>query len=97
MIWIHLVQKIYFFKDIQLLSNNQKPVDLNLRRLDPFFVQNLLRLGGRIHLALLDFDQKHPWILPSKCSFSRLLIDYCHEKTLHVGAHLTLSRLRQEF
>ena len=64
---------------------------MNLRRLDPFFDQNLLRLGGRIHLSLLDYDQKHPWIWPSKCSFSKLLVDFCHEKSLHGDVRLTLS------
>ena len=97
MIWIYLVQKSYFCKDIKLIMNNQKPEVLNLRRLDPFFDQNLLRLGGRIHLSLLDYDQKHPWILPSKCSFSKLLVDFCHDKTLRGGVRLTLSTLRQEF
>ena len=95
--WIYLVQNSYFSTDINLLKNNQKLDDLNLRRLDPFFDQNLLRLGGRIHFALLDYDQKHPWILPSKCTFSKLLVDYIHEKTLHGGVRLTLSSLRQQF
>ena len=95
--WICLVQYSYFSNDINLLKNNQKLNDLNLHRLDPFVDQNLLRLGGRIHFALLDYDQKHPWILPGKCTLSKLLVGYCHEKTLHVGVRLTLSTLRQEF
>ena len=60
--WIFIIQRAYFEVDISLLKNGKTLQDLNLRRLDPFLEQNLLRLGGRIYWSLLDHDQKHPWI-----------------------------------
>ena len=48
MLWIYLVQRCYFPKDIKLLKDKKKLDDFNLCRLDPFFEQNLLRLARRI-------------------------------------------------
>ena len=66
-------------------------------KLDPFLEENLIRLGGRLHNALLSYDQKHPFILPCHGKFSQLLIDYYHCKSLHGGVGLTISLVRQEF
>jgi len=57
---------------------------------------SLFRLGGRLHNAPLDYDEKHPIILP-KHRISELLIDCAHRATLHGGTQLMLHHLRQRY
>jgi len=55
----------------------------------------LLRLGGWLHNAALEYCEKHPIIL-QKHRISELLIDYAH-RALHGGTQLTLRNLRQKY
>ena len=65
--------------------------------MDLFLEKGLLRLGGRIHFSLLSYEQQHPLILPYDSKFSKLLVNYFHDKSFHGGIRLTLSTIRQEF
>ena len=97
LLWVYLTQRAHFSKEINFLENNVNIKKSRLARLDPFLDNGLLRLGGRLHFSLLNYDQKHPLILPYKCALSDLLVDYFHRKTFHGGIRLTLSTIRQEF
>jgi len=57
---------------------------------------SLLRLGGRLRNAALEYCEKHSIILP-RHRISELLIDHAHQATLHGGTQLTLRILRQEY
>jgi len=57
---------------------------------------SLLRLGGRLYNAILEYNEKHPITLP-KHRISELLIDCAHRATLHGGTQLTLHHLRQKY
>lgn len=56
-----------------------------------------MRLGGRLQLSPLEYDSRHPLIVPKFSEISSLLIADCHKRTLHGGVQLTLSTLRQEY
>lgn len=45
-----------------------------LARLKPFDEQGILRLGGRLNHSGLQYDAKHPMILPAKHPVSELII-----------------------
>jgi hypothetical protein len=48
----------------------------------------MLRVGGRLNNAVgINFDQKHPILLPKKHEFTRLIILHEHIKNLHAGVH----------
>lgn len=67
-------------------------------RLDPLIdEQNIIRVGGRIHLASLSENEKHPIILPQKHHFTRLLIRHMHQEVKHGGLGLTLQKIRQNY
>ena len=51
-------------------------------------------LGGRLKRASLSCDMKHPVILPRDGVITRLILDYCHEKTQHQCRGQTLNELR---
>ena len=54
-------------------------------------------MGGRLQTAVLDYDQKHQVILPSKCHLSELVVQHEHLRLLHGGTQLMHSSLRQRF
>ena len=68
-----------------------------LKKLRPILVRGILRTGGRLSNSFLSEDAKHPIILPKESNFTSLVIDYHHKKNAHMGAHITLSSIRQKF
>jgi hypothetical protein len=57
----------------------------------------LIRVGRRLQAAILDYDQKHQVILPSKFHLSELIVQHEHVRLLHGGPQLMHSSLRQRF
>lgn len=67
----------------------------DLLRLDPFIDKHgILRVGGRIKNASIDFGLKHPVIVPKDSHISHLIAKDCHESTKHQGRGLTLNEVR---
>lgn len=64
-----------------------------LKNLNPFLDNDeLLRVGGRLKRSNLDYDFKHPIILPKGYIVTKLLITYEHRKLLHAGPHEHFTR-----
>ncbi|XP_076301661.1 uncharacterized protein LOC143219643 [Lasioglossum baleicum] len=83
---------------IACLEGSRSPLRGPLVRLSPFLDdRGLLRVGGRLKHSLLDYDEKHPIIMPEKSKVTSLIIFYFHERLLHGGTQLTLSNLRRPF
>ncbi|KMQ85843.1 integrase core domain protein [Lasius niger] len=84
-LWIRWNQKIYFRKEISLISASSRlPSKSSLSGLNPSLDQEgLLRVGVRIKHAPLQFDEKHPVILPPQSNFTKLVIEACHRRSLH--------------
>lgn len=96
---IRIVQNESYGSEISLLRK-QTPLhkDCVILKLDPFIDEKgILRVGGRIQLSALSFDEKHPIILPQKHTFTRLLIKHMHNEVMHGGLGLTLQKLRQRY
>lgn len=96
---IKAVQRETFDLDIKcILKNHDLPNSSKLLSLNPFLDNhNILRVGGRLANANLDFKSKHPIILAKNHFFTNLIINYHHIKLLHAGPRLTLSSIREEF
>ena len=64
--------------------------------LSPFIDdKGLIRVGGRLRLAKeLNYENKYPILLPNDHHFTRLIIQYYHEKTKHQRRCKTLSAIR---
>ena len=98
LVWIYIVQRSYFGKEIGILEKkNSLKGSYKLLPLNPVLNEGLLRVGGRLKHSLLQYDEKHPLILPSEGHFAELVIRDCHAKVLHGGAQLTLNTLRQNY
>ena len=94
---IAVVQREAFSKDYKRLETQNSPgksVKSSLQKLNPIYVAGVLRVGGRLRNAPLDFDAKHPIIMPAKSQVTRLLIERCHKDVGHSGSSHTWSVLK---
>ena len=72
------------------------PKHSNLLQLDPLVDSNgLLRVGGRLENSTLEYQEKHPVILPKGHHVSELIIRHFHESVHHQG-RLIMSRAVRE-
>ena len=55
-----------------------------------------MRLGGRLRLAVTDFEVKYPLILDSKHTLVQRYCDYLHAQTKHQGRIITNSFIRNK-
>ena len=88
-----------FRNEISALQNGQ-PIKKNssIRDLNPFLDnQGVLRVGGRLNLADLPFQSKHPAVLPKGHPFTRNVVVHHHWKLLHAGGRNLISNIREEF
>ena len=83
------------YKDLQ--ANRALSRNSSLLPLQPVLVDGIMRVGGRLDKAPIQFEAKHQAILPPAHPLPRLLVQDLHEKHLHVGREHTLALVRQTF
>ena len=67
-----------------------------LFRLDPFVSNDgLLRVGGRLRRASLEYGEKHPVLLPKGHHVSKLIVRHYHNQVHHQGRQITHGAIRQ--
>ncbi|XP_062528845.1 uncharacterized protein LOC134200289 isoform X1 [Bombyx mori] len=86
-------QDIHSLKTSGCLNRKSRIISLN-----PFLdTDGVLRVGGRLHKALVPYNQKHPIIIDSKHIFTKLLFKHEHVRLLHCGPLQLLSLIREDF
>ncbi|XP_066928380.1 uncharacterized protein [Clytia hemisphaerica] len=69
-----------------------------LLQLKPFVDDDgILRVGGRIKHAKVDYTRKHQIVICSKHPIARILTLHFHESNFHCGREATLAILRNQF
>lgn len=69
-----------------------------LLTLHPFLDDDgIIRVGGRLCNASIEYAQKHPIILPNKHHLTNLIIRDTHYKNLHAGAQAVLTIIRNNY
>ncbi|XP_017490530.1 PREDICTED: uncharacterized protein LOC108378737, partial [Rhagoletis zephyria] len=98
-ILIRLEQASNFASEIkQLKASSGLSSSSKILSLNPFLDEHLLlHVGGRLHKAEVEHDQRFPMILPRCSPLVHLSIRQAHETTLHGGAQQTLHTLRRRF
>lgn len=96
---IKIVQHLVFADEVKCLQdnnmNNTVKEQNSLFRLDPFVDdQGILRVGGRIRRADLEYGIKHPIILPRRNHITELIIQYYHKQIAHQGKGMTVNEIR---
>ncbi|XP_071056041.1 uncharacterized protein [Onthophagus taurus] len=95
---IRIAQLESFSSEIKRLKAGQSlPSDSGLLGLDPFLIDDLLRVGGRLTNSDYPFDTRHPIILPKGHKLTYLIIRDEHLRNLHVGPQGLLATIRQRF
>ncbi|KAB0802863.1 hypothetical protein PPYR_05049, partial [Photinus pyralis] len=90
-------QQFHFHEEFKLIQNGQQ-VKTQLASLHPFIDRRgILRVGGRLQNAQIEYDQKHPIILPKKSIITDLIIIREHKKLLHAGQKQILSSLNLKY
>ncbi|XP_024868253.1 uncharacterized protein LOC112452346, partial [Temnothorax curvispinosus] len=88
-----------FEAEIRALQKNKIiPRNSSLRHLTPFLDNlGLLRVGGRLKHAELQYETKHPLLLPHHSRLTELIILHEHTRHCHAGADATLAAVRQVY
>lgn len=95
--WIGYIQGTTLSPVISELENRSTITKGPLSTLTPFLDRDhILRVGGRLQLANLKYEQKHPAILAAH-PLVDLIVRHTHIKLYHAGLQLTLSTLCQQF
>ncbi|XP_046395808.1 uncharacterized protein LOC124163066 [Ischnura elegans] len=96
---IRSMQSTAFRDELAALSSGK-----SLKRSSPLLplrpfcdADGLLRVGGRLRNAVLDYDEKHPIIIPKDHHFTVLLVRHAHAVTLHGGLQATAAYLSQRY
>ena len=95
---IRLCQGRYFEKGINTLRNGKSiSKQSNIYKLDPFLGEKgILRVGGRTKKSTLEYELKHPVLLPREGHITSVIMRYYHEKVAHAGRGITINELRSQ-
>ena len=66
----------------------------SLQKLRPLILNGVLRVGGRLENAEVDFDAKHPIMLPKESHLTELVVTQYHAATAHSGSSHTWLEIR---
>ncbi|KAL4702074.1 hypothetical protein ACJJTC_016046 [Scirpophaga incertulas] len=91
------IQSVHFADVIKSCQANVNCTSTAVQRLQPFLVDGVLRVGGRLTHAAVTFDHKHPVLLPRSDHNVNLIIDYNHMLYCHAGPQLLMSILRKKY
>ncbi|XP_043196375.1 uncharacterized protein LOC122367397 [Amphibalanus amphitrite] len=96
---VQQVQTASYAEEMKRLQSGQEVrLSSSIVSLDPKYDAGLLRVGGRLqHATDLEYDGRHPLILPSEVRVTELLIQDIHEKVRHEGRQHVLADLRRRF
>ncbi|XP_053968620.1 uncharacterized protein LOC128870048 [Anastrepha ludens] len=96
---IRHIQQVHFASEYKILKENkQLPSCNHLLSLNPFIDDfGSLRVGGRLYNSNLEFEAKHPLLLPKQHPVTSALIKFYHRKLLHAGPQSLLASIRQQF
>ena len=94
-----IVSSFNYQEEIASMKTNSTSSRLPLvRQLRLYLNGNgVVRCGGRIHNAPLDYATKFPYLLPKKHELTKLIVFDAHENQLHSGVNSTITQLRQKF
>ncbi|XP_070075733.1 uncharacterized protein [Drosophila takahashii] len=97
---IVLTQRNEYPTECKALGKKQNiPVSSTISNLNPFVDSHgVLRASGRLRASeMLSYDEKHPIIIPARCTFAKLLVLFTHRISLHGGNQLMIRLIRSKY
>ncbi|XP_006818999.1 uncharacterized protein LOC102803656, partial [Saccoglossus kowalevskii] len=96
--WVRDIQREQFQAEIRSIQRKHGKLGHLTKQLKLFVDdESILRCGGRLHNAPLDFITKFPVLLPTGHRFTELVITNAHAQVLHSGLQATITHIRQRF
>ncbi|XP_064645114.1 uncharacterized protein LOC135498660 [Lineus longissimus] len=97
-LWSRDTRRLHYDKEYRALKTKDKQINPLVRQLCLCLDdKELIRVGGRLQNAPIDYDAKFPYLLPTKCKFSELVIRDAHKRALHCGTETTMSYVRNNY
>ncbi|XP_055633490.1 uncharacterized protein LOC129773857 [Toxorhynchites rutilus septentrionalis] len=97
-ILVRHVQHQYYPGEIAALTAGKAlPNSSKLWPLTPFLDGSLLRVGGRLARSNINYDCKHPILLPAKSTLTELILRHEHLSNHHLGPEALLASIRRCF
>lgn len=92
-------QQEHFNPELTALEQNKRlPEKSKLEPLKPILDnRGVMRVGGRLDQANIDYEMKHPAIIPKNSRLAWLLMDLSHRTNHHGGAQVAMQHLRQKY
>ncbi|XP_075157895.1 uncharacterized protein LOC142231162 [Haematobia irritans] len=97
---IIVTQKAYYANEYLTLSSKKSISSSSpILCLNPFMdSEGIMRICGRLESSTtLSYQERHPIILPYNCQYSRLLVHFTHQISLHGGNQLVLRLVRTQY
>lgn len=97
--WVRHAQSQFYRKELHdLETSDQVDKTSGLVNICPFIdMDGILRVKGRLLSADVNYDERHPIILPSESRLAKLLLEEAHRETLHGGIQLILHYVRSKY
>lgn len=95
-----MVQDEVYYDEVTDIQSDGISTKSSIYSLCPFINQDdgLLRVSGRLkHATHLNYDQKHPVILPYNHIVSKLIVRHAHTSTMHGTEQQTFMLISQRF
>lgn len=97
--FLRKTQQAYYNMEITALKNGKKITGKSkIQPLKPIMDQDgILRVGGRLERSELDYEMKHPAIIPNESRLAKLFMNYAHRMTMHGGVQVSTHFIRQKY
>lgn len=98
-LFIRRTQQQYYNIELTALSTSKSiPEKSKLIALNPKLDSTgLMRVGGRLDKATIDYEMRHPVIIPKGSRLAWLLIDSAHRVNNHGGVQVAMHHIRQRY
>jgi hypothetical protein len=96
---IKMTQFQHFYLELQALRKTKEvPLKSSLKSFSPFLDNSgVIRVGGRLKNSHLNYDRRHPILLPKDSRLTSLIMLEFHITSLHSGPQALLYEVRQVF
>lgn len=97
--FIRKAQQQFFRADYAALRKGQcLPAKSRLEPLKPILDdRGIMRLGGRLDKSHLDYEMKHPPIIPGASRLATLIMEQAHRRCYHGGIQVVTQFIRQRY
>lgn len=90
--FVRKTQQEYYNREMTALKEGKHlPEKSRIESLHPtLHSKGIMRVGGRLDRSELEYEMRHPEIIPTGSRLAHLLVDYTHRQTAHGGVQIMM-------